>query len=375
MKRSLFFIITLLSITLTAIAQPRVTSNRNNYNFGQITWKQPVTAEYIITNTGDKPLVISNVTTSCACSEAVWPDEAIAPGDKGVVKATFDAQALGRFEKSIGIYSNANPHLVYLRFSGEVVQTITDFSRTHTHAIGDIRIDTTELNFADSRIGDLPKLKFSVVNQSSRPYEPVLMHLPGYITMKKSVNVLQKGEKCDITLTLDTKKLNELGLTQTSVYLSRFTGDKVSAENEIPVSIILLPQVQKLSRTEQSVAPAIDLSHTSIDISSLFDGGESQKGGELMSKVTNVFTKKSIIKKDIILTNTGKNPLYIQKLQVFNPAVGASLKKNIIQPGEYVKLRLTLKKRDLERWVRQPLQVLMITNDPERPKVVIDIKR
>ena len=58
MKRSLLFIFTLLTITLSAVAQPRISSNKETHHFGQIEWKRPVSVEYAITNTGDKPLVL-----------------------------------------------------------------------------------------------------------------------------------------------------------------------------------------------------------------------------------------------------------------------------------------------------------------------------
>ena len=78
----------------------RISSNKETHNFGQIEWKKPVTVEYTITNTGNEPLVLTNVTTSCACAVADWTKEPIAPGAKGTVKASFDAKALGRFDKS-----------------------------------------------------------------------------------------------------------------------------------------------------------------------------------------------------------------------------------------------------------------------------------
>ena len=70
MKRSLLFIFSLLTVALAAVAQPRISSNKETHNFGQIEWKRPVTVEYTITNTGNQPLVLTNVTTSCACSVA-----------------------------------------------------------------------------------------------------------------------------------------------------------------------------------------------------------------------------------------------------------------------------------------------------------------
>ena len=184
MKRSLLSIFFLLIVTLAAVAQPRISSNKETHNFGQIEWKRPVTVEYTITNTGNQPLVLTNVTTSCACAVADWTKEPIAPGAKGIVKASFDAKALGRFEKSVGIYSNATPNLVYLKFTGEVVQEIKDYTKTHPFAIGNIRIDRDEFAFPDVYRGQQPTMMFSIANLSDRPYEPVLMHLPPYLKME-----------------------------------------------------------------------------------------------------------------------------------------------------------------------------------------------
>ena len=118
MKRNMTALFSLLAFSLSAYAQSHISSNKETHNFGQIEWKKPVTVDYTITNTGNKPLVLSNVTTSCGCAVAEWTKQPIAPGEKGTVTATFDAQALGHFEKTVGIYSNAEPSLVYLTFKG-----------------------------------------------------------------------------------------------------------------------------------------------------------------------------------------------------------------------------------------------------------------
>lgn len=355
MKRSILSILTVFIITLSAIAQPRLSSNKETHNFGQIEWKHPVTVEYTITNTGDKPLVLTNVTTSCACSVADWTKKPIAPGEKGTVSATFDAKALGHFEKTVGIYSNAQPSLVYLKFVGEVVQEVTDFAKTHPYAIGSIRLDRTEFDFPDAHRGEKPTITFSVVNLSDRPYEPVLMHLPPYLKMERTPDVVLKGKKGKIKLTLDTKQLTDLGLTQTSVYLARFAGDKVSEENEIPVSAILLPDFSGMTMQDSLNAPAIRLSEANIDLSARL-------------------AKKNKASHDIVIINTGKAPLQINKLQVFNSSVGVSLKKTVLQPGASTKLRVTIHKKNTGK-KKHHLRILMITNDPARPKVEINIKR
>lgn len=355
MKRSLLFIFTLLIVTLAAVAQPRLSSNKETHNFGQIEWKRPVTVEYTITNTGNQPLVLTNVTTSCACAVADWTKTPIAPGEKGMVKATFDAKALGRFDKSVGIYSNATPNLVYLKFTGEVVQEVKDFTKTHPFAVGNIRIDRDELSFPDVYPGQQPSLTFSIANLSDRPYEPVLMHLPPYLQMETEPNVLLKGKKGTVKLTLDASQLKDYGLTQTSVYLSRFGGDKVSEDNEIPVSVILLPDFSQMTAKDSLDAPVIRISETDIDLS------EPLK-------------KKSKASHNILITNAGKTPLVISKLQVFNSSVGVNLKKTVLPTGGTTKLKVTIHKRDVGN-KKHHLRILMITNDPLRPKVEINVKR
>jgi len=194
MKRILITLYVLASVVLTAVAQARFTSNTEMYSFGQIEWKHPVTVQYTITNTGDQPLVLTEVEPDCACSVAQWTKTPIAPGAKGTVNVTFDAKALGHFQKSVAIYSNAQPNLVYLKFNGEVVQEIKDFTKTHPYLIGQIRIDKNSLDFPDIQHGEQPVIHIGVVNLSDRPYEPVLMHLPPYLQTKVEPNVLQKGE-------------------------------------------------------------------------------------------------------------------------------------------------------------------------------------
>ncbi len=354
MKR--FFLTAYMGIAaaLAASAQPRFTSNTEMHQFGQIEWKHPVTAEYTITNSGTEPLVLTEVDPDCACTATQWTKTPIAPGAKGTVSVTFDAEALGHFQKSVAIFTNAQPHVVYLKFAGEVVREITDFTRTHPYLIGQIRIDRNEVAFPDVQHGEHPVMHISVVNLSEHPYEPVLMHLPSYLEAKAEPSVLQEGERGTITLALNSERLSGLGLTQASIYLSRFSGDKVGEENELPVSAVLLPDFSGMTETEKQNAPVISLSATDLDM-------------------TSVLAKKKRAHQDITITNTGRSPLQISKLQVFHPAVGVRLKKSLLQPGESTRLRVSIVKRNIGK-KRRHLRLLMITNDPVHPKVEINIK-
>lgn len=173
--------------------------------------------------------------------------------------------------------------------------------------------------------------------------------------MEAEPKVLLKGKKGTIKLTLDASQLKDYGLTQTSVYLSRFSGDKVSEDNEIPVSAILLPDFSRMTEKDSLNAPAMHISETDIDLSI-------------------PLIKKNKVSHDILIANSGKTPLVISKLQVFNSSVGVSLKKTVLPPDGMTKLKVTIRKRDVGN-KKHHLRILMITNDPLRPKVEINIKR
>ena len=59
-------------------------------------------------NTGDKNLLIENVTASCGCTIVEKPQEPFAPGQVGSIKAKFTTQNhVGQNDKSIFVSSNA----------------------------------------------------------------------------------------------------------------------------------------------------------------------------------------------------------------------------------------------------------------------------
>ena len=235
---------------------------------------------------------------------------------------------------------------------GTVSTTVKNY-KNYPFQIGHIKLDKNNVEFADANRGDMPEAEIHLVNTSDKPYEPVLMHLPSYLIAEAIPAKLPKDAAGKIVLKLDTRMLKNLGLTQTSVYLARFPGDKVSEENEISVSSILLPDFSHLSEQQKLNAPEIKLSETEIDMGA--------------------FHAKDKLTHTVHITNTGKSVLEIRELQVFNPVVNVSLKKRYIKPGASTKLKVTLYKKGLQKLKSTP-RVLMITNDPAHPKVAIKMK-
>ena len=352
MKQIFTSILLWTAACLVGYAQPKATFDKMTHEFGVVLWKHPATATFQIKNDGDKPLVISNVTTSCGCTVADWTKEPIAPGATGVVTSTFDAKALGHFYKDIGVYCNASARPIYLMLRGEVSADPKNYTLTHPYEIGAIRLNKAAIEFDDTNKGDKPTMEILVANTTSDVYTPVLMHLPPYLEAVAVPERIGKKATGKIKVTLDTDKLPKFGLTTATVYLSRFPGDKVSEENAIPVSAVLLPDFSNMSQQQRLKPPAVQLSATEFTVPPLAENAKK--------KLT------------VVVKNVGKSDLDITDLQVFNPALGVQLKKRVLKPGAQTKMKITVYGKYLKK-VKSAPRVLMITNDPNCPKIVIRV--
>ena len=95
--------------------------DETTHDFGKIQRSKPVVAEFAFTNNGGVPLVISNARGSCGCTGVEYPKEAILPGKAGKIKATFNAAAVGTFNKTVTVESNAEGGTKVLSIRGEVI--------------------------------------------------------------------------------------------------------------------------------------------------------------------------------------------------------------------------------------------------------------
>ena len=76
-------------------------------DYGTITQNAEGKREFVFTNNGTTPLVITNAQGSCGCTVPSTPKEPIAPGAKGVIGVKYDTTRVGPFTKTVTISSNA----------------------------------------------------------------------------------------------------------------------------------------------------------------------------------------------------------------------------------------------------------------------------
>ena len=294
-------------------------------NMGELMFQMPAKVKFTVTNTGKDPLIISHIHPSCGCTTVEWTRTPIAAGETGEIEAEYDAKMLGVFQKDLEVYTNASPKLVYLHLQGRVVSTLTNYEGMFPIGVGQIRLSTNNVEFDDVNKGDRPMVEIALVNTSRKSYVPTLMHIPPYLEVKYLPEELSGGRIGKIQLTLDSEKLYQLGLNQTSV---------------------------GLSADELAQAPQLEMSADSLHF---------EKMGLLNRKSAT-----------ITLHNTGKNPLEIRAIQVTNRSLGVSLSNRKIAAGTSAKLKITVYGKYLKQVKNKP-RVVLITNDPQMPKVIVPI--
>ncbi len=101
-----------------------ITFEEVNHNFGKINEGEKVTYAFKFKNTGNAPLIISNVNTTCGCTVSSYPKTPVKPGDGAAIDVSFDSEGKQGFQpKTIIVNSNAHPATTSLRIVSQVLVT------------------------------------------------------------------------------------------------------------------------------------------------------------------------------------------------------------------------------------------------------------
>jgi len=350
--KKFFICASLFAFMSLGVSAQKIEAINKIVDCGQTTYQSPATAEFEVKNKSNRAVRIVDVRTSCGCTDVDYPKGEIAPDAKFMVRVTYDAQTMGRYDKFVDVYVSDQQRPVMLRMRGNVVREIVDFAGKYDYDFAGIRTDCDDIEFDDVNRGERPQKKIHIFNATSTTVQPVVMHLPQYLTADVSPSKIASGHSGIITMTLDSRKLGDMGLTQTSVFLGAFPGDKVNREKEISVSAVLLPKFDNLTAQQLANAPKLYLSTAELNLGK--------------------FDTKKKLKGEVVIRNDGKSELKIKSLQMFTVGLQVSLNKQTLQPGESAKLKVTAEKK-LLKTARSKPRVLMITNDPDQPKTTIKI--
>ena len=109
------------SATETSNKQAAIKFEKEEHDFGTLLQGEVVTYSFHFTNTGNMPLIISEVGSSCGCTVGDYPRKPIEPGKTGDIKATYNSSGHHGFQsRFLTVMSNTNPAKTTLRIKATV---------------------------------------------------------------------------------------------------------------------------------------------------------------------------------------------------------------------------------------------------------------
>lgn len=126
MMKNLIAILFVGLISLGSFAQEKVAKiefKTDVIDYGTIEKGADGVRTFEFTNTGDAPLVISNVKSTCGCTVPKKPKGPILPGETGEIEVKYDTKRVNPIRKTITVFSNAETPTVALKIKGLVVDS------------------------------------------------------------------------------------------------------------------------------------------------------------------------------------------------------------------------------------------------------------
>lgn len=103
-----------LEATLTTLSFDKL-----KHDFGDVEAETDVFTQFTVTNTGQRPLIIENVSASCGCTTPKKPEQPIPPGQSDIIEVKFKSKPgqINEITKTVTVTANTREktHQVEIR--------------------------------------------------------------------------------------------------------------------------------------------------------------------------------------------------------------------------------------------------------------------
>ena len=351
-KQILIFILLIASSSRFGISQSlkaNINFSVTEHDFGTIEENQgPESYEFIFSNDGSLPLILSNVQPSCGCTSPEWTKEPVMPGKLGSINVRFDPKGRpGPFTKTITVFSNAENKSVVLKIKGYVGVLNDPFSEFR-YSIGIIKLKNVHAAMGTVFKGDIKKKSIEIVNTSpDYPAKVSFRNIPEYIDIKVSPGQLKPGEKGIIEIEYHSDKLNDWDYVIDRLEMLINNGSV--PDNIFTVTSVIREDFSKLTAGELNKAPRISFENEKIDF------GNIQPNQE--------------VENEFILKNVGETDLMIRKVRASCGCTVAEPADKIVRPGMSTGIQTVF--NPAGKSGKQKYAITIITNDPKNYKKIL----
>ena len=105
----------------TGTKQTSVSLSERDVQFGSFLMSERQERKVTLKNTGDAPLVIHGVDTSCGCTHVEYSQRPVRPGEETTLLIVYEADEAGHFHKTVDVYCNTADAPLRISVTGEAV--------------------------------------------------------------------------------------------------------------------------------------------------------------------------------------------------------------------------------------------------------------
>jgi len=304
--------------------------------------------EFIVTNTGNTPLIISNVLTTCGCAMPNWSKNPIEPGAKGYVIVSYDmVNRPGPFLKRITAFTNEKTLRRVFTIQGTVIPKPQTLNVLFKDTIGKVQMEQASFHFNAVRPGEATNTEIWIQNFGDEDLKLTVENIPDFLTVTVPERLESNyPDQMEVALKPSIIDAHFRGRknAQFTWITESISGEKTT--KTIPVSVNFIDDFRQLTPNEKADKPSVQISARELDFGKL---------------------KRKREFRELTISNTGKSPLMLHSISVDNvkDTEITGFNKKILQPDETLKLKVYVNPKEIKGLFKTSL--FIINNDPQRP--------
>ena len=332
---------------LALVQDGNIKWDKTLHDFGDVSVTDgPLTCTYTLTNTGQEPIAIFEVVTSCGCTNVVWTKEPIQPGKTGTVKATYkNEDGPMPFDKTLTVYISGVKRPVILRMRGVVHEKKKTLSELYgAQKLGVFGIKNRQLKTGNLKQGQKISEQVTVANLGKKPLQVSWANVSEELSLKVEPNPIPAGNTATLTYTVSAnpEKYGRWHYTATPV----LNGQK--ADGSLEITTWTQENFVVMDQATRDNGPIPYFNNSTVNL------GTAPKGSKLTA--------------EFICTNRGKSTLHFFKADAESPALALAEALTDIAPNKKGSVHFTLDTSSLPTG-ENVIMVSLTTNSPLRPLV------
>lgn len=340
----------------SALAQPVASWQETTHDFG--TFHESAggqSCRFVVTNTGDSAMVITQVKSTCGCTVASHPTAPITPGSSDGIDITFTPTGRpGPFEKAVWVYTNTTPGRTRLVIKGIVVGSPESVSRYFPVGAGDLQFTNLAMAAGEVKKGVLRNNSITAYNAGSDTLVITFDNNTSHITPHAVPDTVAPGSISTMTFFFDTMRTPVWGINDDhlTIIATPLKGDKAPIHADANVVVNVVEDFSRLTDEERASAPVCEVGRDKLVF-------ENLRSGEIAEGM-------------LTIKNTGKSNMIVRRVMAADKAITTKCDKTLLKPGNQATVTIKVNPGKMSDKVLNS-QITVITNDPLTPRTTVRV--